>query len=88
MPTPEPLGPPGRARLRERELMPRAADLRPIPRLALRWPEAAKALGLSESKFRQMVAAGDFRRPAVVGGVPLFDFGHLQEDWEALRRAP
>jgi hypothetical protein len=50
----------------------------PIPRLALREPEAAEALGVSASWIRREALAG--RVPSVlVSGVRLYPVGRLKE---------
>jgi hypothetical protein len=65
---------------------PRAAIARIEP-LAVRAPEAAAMLGISESKLRGLVADGRVRPPIEIDRVRLFDVEQLRADWGSLRDA-
>ncbi len=65
---------------------PRAAIARIEP-LAVRAPEAAAMLGISESKLRALVAEARIRPPVMIDGLRLFDTDQLRADWASLRDA-
>ena len=65
--------------------MPRAADLRPIPRFALRRIEAAASIGVSPTKFDEWEAAGKMPRGRKIDGVKLYDAEEVRLAWLALR---
>ncbi len=65
---------------------PRAAIARVEP-LAVRAPEAAAMLGISESKLRALVADGRVRPPLEIDRLRLFDVDQLRADWASLRDA-
>jgi hypothetical protein len=58
---------------------------RPIERLAYRRPEAAAALGVSESKFLDWERRGIMPRPIHVDGCRLYDAEQIRIAWEALK---
>jgi predicted DNA-binding transcriptional regulator AlpA len=54
--------------------------------LALRYPDAAEALGISQATLRRLVEAGRVHRPyKLPGNIVLFDARQLQEDWDRLK---
>lgn len=67
--------------------MPKAAEHALIQPLAVRAPQAAAMLGISESKLRALVAEGRVRPPIEIDRVRLFDVETLRHDWQALRDA-
>lgn len=46
--------------------------------------EAAAAIGLSQTKFREMVAAGDMPKPRIVGGKLSYDVDELRAAYKAM----
>jgi hypothetical protein len=46
--------------------------------------EAAAAVGLSQTKFREMVATGDMPEPRIVGGKLVYDVDELRAAFKAL----
>ena len=64
--------------------MPRSADLRPIPRFALRRAEAAASVGLSVTKFDQLVRDGRMPKPKRIDGAVLWDAESLRMAWLSL----
>lgn len=54
--------------------------------LALRYRDAAEALGISQATLRRLVEAGRVHKPyKLPGNIVLFDARQLQEDWERLK---
>ena len=51
----------------------------------LREPEAAAAVGVSPSKFRELVSAGRMPRPRVIDGCRIWDVDDLREAFKDLR---
>ncbi len=64
--------------------MPRSAEFRPIPRIALRRTEAAASIGLSPSKFDQLVRDGRMPKPKRIDGAVLWDFESIRLAWLSL----
>ncbi len=62
----------------------RAADLRPVPRFALRRVEAAASIGLSPSKFDQLVRDGRMPKPKRVDRAVLWDAEAVRLAWLTL----
>lgn len=60
------------------------ASLRPIPRRGLRRDEAAIYIGVSSSKFDQMVVAGLMPRPRRVDGCVIWDIRALDRAFDDL----
>jgi len=58
---------------------------RPIDRIAYRRPEAAAALGISETKFREWEARGLMPVPFKIDGVTLYDAAEVIAAWDAMR---
>jgi len=67
--------------------MPKTAALAQVQPLAVRAPQAAAMLGISESKLRALVAEGRVRPPIEIDRVRLFDVDQLRADWASLRDA-
>jgi hypothetical protein len=67
--------------------MPKAAELARVEPVAVRAPQAAAMLGVSESKLRALVAEGRIRPPIEIDRVRLFDVEQLRADWASLRDA-
>jgi hypothetical protein len=64
----------------------KAATLkRPIERLAYRRPEAAAALGVSETKFAEWEQRGMVPRAIVIDGCRLYDAEQLRYAWQMLK---
>lgn len=58
---------------------------RPIERIAYRRPEAAAALGISETKFRDLEARGLMPQPYKLDDMTLFDAGEVLDAWNAIK---
>jgi DNA-binding transcriptional MerR regulator len=58
---------------------------RSINRIAYRRPEAAEALGVSETKFREWEARGLLPSPVKIDGVTLYDAQELLLAWDTLK---
>ncbi len=58
---------------------------RPIERLAYRRPEAAAAMGVSETKFTEWEQRGMVPRAIVVDGCRLYDAEQLRHAWQMLK---
>ena len=58
---------------------------RPIERLAYRRPEAAAALGVSETKFLEWEKRGMMPRPVRIDGCTLYDAEQIRYAWQMLR---
>ena len=58
---------------------------RPIERLAYRRPEAAAALGVSETKFTEWEQRGMVPRAIVIDGCRLYDAEQLRHAWQMLK---
>jgi len=67
--------------------MQKASTLAYVQPLAVRAPQAAAMLGISESKLRALVAEGRVRPPVELDRVRLFDVDQLRADWANLRDA-
>ena len=50
----------------------------PVPRLALRAPEVAKACGVSRSTLDRLVAAGQFPKPCLLGKTKVWPCDRVQ----------
>lgn len=61
-----------------------AALKRPIERLAYRRDEAAAALGVSLTKFEELVRDGLMPKPVRVRGCVLYDAHQLAVHWQAI----
>ena len=64
---------------RRREVMATLPVVLGLPEL-----EAAAAIGLSQTKFREMVAAGTMPEPRVVGGKLVYDIEEIRAAFKAL----
>lgn len=62
-----------------------AAMKRPIERLAYRRPEAAAALGVSETKFSDWERRGIMPSAVMVDGCRLYDAEQIRVAWQALK---
>ena len=51
----------------------------------IREPEAAAAIGVSPSKFRELVSAGRMPRPRLIDGCRIWDVDDLREAFKDLR---
>ena len=58
---------------------------RPIERLAYRRPEAAAAVGVSETKFADWEQRGLMPPAIFVDGCRLYDAEQLRQAWQALK---
>ena len=58
----------------------------PVPRIALREPEAAAAFGISLGTFRTLVDEGKMPKPTYISPrIPLWDLDKLRESWGVLQ---
>jgi predicted DNA-binding transcriptional regulator AlpA len=62
------------------------SGLRPIPRRGLSRDEAAMYIGISPSKFDELVADGRMPRPVKIDNRKLWDIRHLDLAFDALPR--
>jgi predicted DNA-binding transcriptional regulator AlpA len=60
------------------------SDVRPVPRRGLSRTEAAMYIGISASKFDELVANGTMPRPVKIGGRNVWDIRHLDLAFDAL----
>jgi predicted DNA-binding transcriptional regulator AlpA len=61
------------------------SDVRPVPRRGLSREEAAMYIGISPSKFDELVADRTMPRPVKIGGRKVWDIRGLDLAFEALR---
>ncbi len=64
------------------------SETRPIPRRGLSRPEAAMYIGISTSKFDQLVHDGRMPRPIFLDGRRLWDLRRLDFAFDALDNDP
>lgn len=58
-----------------------------IQRLAVRYEDAARMIGISESMLRDLVYQGKIHAPIQLSkNVVLFDVATLAQDWQSIRR--
>ena len=62
------------------------SDVRPVPRRGLSRTEAAMYIGISASKFDELVADGTMPRPVRIGGRKVWDRLELDLVFDALPR--
>jgi predicted DNA-binding transcriptional regulator AlpA len=62
------------------------ADVRPVPRRGLSRAEAAMYIGISPSKFDELVADRTMPRPVKIGGRKVWDIRLLDLAFDALSR--
>ena len=60
------------------------SDVRPVPRRGLSREEAAMYIGISPSKFDELVADGRMPRPVKIDNRKLWDIRHLDLAFDAL----
>lgn len=64
--------------------MPKAAPLLPLEPIGLRLPQAAAFVGMSPSKFLELVERGTFPKPKSIDRVRVWDRRRLAEAFELL----
>ena len=60
------------------------SDVRPVPRRGLSREEAAMYIGISPSKFDELVADGRMPAPVKIDGRKVWDIRHLDLAFDAL----
>ena len=60
------------------------SDVRPVPRRGLSREEAAMYIGISPSKFDELVADGRMPRPVKIDSRKVWDIRHLDLAFDAL----